>query len=123
MLNKDGWNALHYASYLGHDKILEYILKQFNSKSNNNNLNINLTNNEGWSPLLLAVFKQHVKCVEILLANKNIDVNYIGDMGSALHIACRKNNRQIVSKLICKADPKIKDKFKFNILMIKALLN
>ena len=112
MLNKDGWNALHYASYLGHDKILEYILKQFNSKSNNNNLNINLTNNEGWSPLLLAVFKQHVKCVEILLANENIDVNYIGDMGSALHIACRKNNRQIVSKLICKADPKIKDKYK-----------
>ena len=33
-------------------------------------------------------------------------------MGTALHIACRKNNRQIVSKLICKADPKIKDKYK-----------
>ena len=33
-------------------------------------------------------------------------------MGSALHIACKKNNRQIVSKLICKADPKIKDKNK-----------
>ena len=39
-------------------------------------------------------------------------MNYSGDMGSALHLACKKNNRQIVSKLICKADPKIKDKNK-----------
>ena len=42
----------------------------------------------------------------------NLDVNYLGDMGSALHLACKKNNRQIVSKLICKADPRIKDKNK-----------
>ena len=111
MLNKDGWNSLHYASYLGYNEILDYILNKYNTKPNSN-ININLTNNEGWSPLLLAVFKQHVKCVEILLANENINVNYLGDMGTALHIACRKNNRQIVSKLICKADPKIKDKYK-----------
>ena len=112
ILNKDGWNALHYASYLGHDEILEYILNKFNNNKINSNININLTNNEGWSPLLLAVFKQHIKCIEILLNIENIDVNYLGDMGSALHIACKKNNRQIVSKLICKADPKIKDKNK-----------
>ena len=112
ILNKDGWNALHYASYLGHDEILDYILNKYNNNKINSNININLTNNEGWSPLLLAVFKQHVKCIEILLNIENIDVNYLGDMGSALHIACKKNNRQIVSKLICKADPKIKDKNK-----------
>ena len=112
ILNKDGWNALHYASYLGHDEILEYILNKFNNNKINSNININLTNNEGWSPLLLAVFKQHIKCIEILLNLENIDVNYLGDMGSALHIACKKNNRQIVSKLICKADPRIKDKNK-----------
>ena len=111
ILNKDGWNALHYASYLGYYEILDYILNKYNTKPNAS-ININLTNNEGWTPLLLAVFKQHVKCVEIILANENVDVNYLGDMGSALHIACRKNNRQIVSKLICKADPKIKDKYK-----------
>ena len=112
ILNKDGWNALHYASYLGHDEILDYILNKYNNNKINSNININLTNNEGWSPLLLAVFKQHVKCIEILLNIENIDVNYLGEMGSALHIACKKNNRQIVSKLICKADPKIKDKNK-----------
>lgn len=56
ILNKNGWNAWHYASYLGFDEILEYILKKYKSKLATN-LNIYLINNEGWSPLLLAVFK------------------------------------------------------------------
>ena len=109
ILNKFGWNALHYAAYLGLDEILDYILKK-NSKILNTNININITNNEGWSPLLLAVFKQNIKCVELFVSLDNIDVNYLGDMGTALHLACKKNNRQIVSKLILKADPTIKDK-------------
>ena len=109
ILNRFGWNALHYAAYLGLGGVLDYFLRKY-SKKLNINININITNNEGWSPLLLAVFKQHVKCVEILMSLDNLDVNYLGNMGTALHIACRKNNRQIVSKLILKADPRIKDK-------------
>ena len=109
ILNRFGWNALHYAAYLGHDRILDYFLRKYSTKLNIN-ININIANNEGWSPLLLAVFKQHIKCVEILMSLDNLDVNYLGNMGTALHIACRKNNRQIVSKLILKADPRIKDK-------------
>ena len=109
ILNRFGWNALHYAAYLGFDGVLDYFLRKYSTKLNIN-ININITNNEGWSPLLLAVFKQHVKCVEILMSLDNLDVNYLGNMGTALHIACRKNNRQIVSKLILKADPRIKDK-------------
>ena len=109
ILNRFGWNALHYAVYLGLDGVLDYFLRKYSTKLNIN-ININITNNEGWSPLLLAVFKQHVKCVEILMSLDNLDVNYLGNMGTALHIACRKNNRQIVSKLILKADPRIKDK-------------
>ena len=110
ILNNFGWNALHYSAYLGLDEILEYFLKKYNNKINNTILNINITNNEGWTPLLLAVFKQHIKCVEILMSLENLDVDYLGDMGTALHLACKKNNRQIVSKLICKANPRIKDK-------------
>jgi serine/threonine protein kinase len=40
----------------------------------------------------------------------NIDVDYNGSMGTALHVACKKNNRIIVSKLLYKANPTIKDK-------------
>ena len=106
-LNKKGWNAIQYSSFMGYYEILDYILNKFNFKSN-----VNLTNSEGWTPLLLAVYKQHIKCIEILLEYEGIDVNYVGDMGSALHIACKKNNRYIVSLLLSKADVTIKDKNK-----------
>ena len=105
LLNKNGWNAIHYSSYFGNEEILDYIINKLNFKSN-----INLLNNEGWSPLLLAVYKQQVKCVEILINSEIIEVNYNGPIGTALHIACKKNNRHIVSKLLYKADPTIKDK-------------
>ena len=105
LLNKNGWNAIHYASYSGNEEILDYIVNKINIKSN-----LNLLNNEGWSPLLLAAYRQQIKCVEILIASDNIDVNYNGPIGTALHIACKKNNRHIVSKLLYKADPTIKDK-------------
>ena len=104
-LNKNGWNAIHYSSFMGHYDILDYILNKFNNKSN-----VNILNNEGWSPLLLAVHKQHIKCIELLIAYDSIDVNYNGPMGTALHIACKKNNRHIVSLLLYKADITIKDK-------------
>ena len=105
LLNKNGWNAIHYSSYFGNEEILDYIINKLNFKSN-----VNLLNNEGWSPLLLAVYKQQVKCVEILINSEIIEVNYNGPIGTALHIACKKNNRHIVSKLLYKADPTIKDK-------------
>ena len=105
LLNKNGWNAIHYSCYLGQDEILDYIINRLNIKPN-----VNILNNEGWSPLILAVYKQHIKCVEILIGCEKLDVNYNGPMGTALHIACKKNNRYIVSKLLYKADPTIKDK-------------
>ena len=111
ILNKNGWNALHYICFFGNDEILNYILNKYSIKLGIN-LNFNLNNNEGWTPLLLAVYKQHIKCVEILLGIDNLDVNYLSDVGTALHLACKKNNRQMVSKLIYKANPFIKDKNK-----------
>ena len=105
LLNKNGWNAIHYSSYSGNEEILDYIVNKITIKSN-----LNILNNEGWSPLLLAVYKQQIKCVEILISSENIEVNYNGPVGTALHIACKKNNRYIVSKLLYKADPTIKDK-------------
>ena len=106
LLNKNGWNAIHYSSYFGQDEILDHIINKLNFKPN-----INIINNEGWSPLLLAVYKQHIKCVEILMGCEKLDINYNGPMGTALHLACKKNNRIIVSKLLYKADVTIKDKF------------
>lgn len=105
LLNRNGWNAIHYSSFLGHFEILDYIMNKISMKPNPN-----ILNSEGWSPLLLAVHKQQIKCVEILMSLDNIDVDYNGSMGTALHVACKKNNRIIVSKLLYKANPTIKDK-------------
>ena len=104
LLNKNGWNAIHYSCYFGYSEILDFILNKMNKS------NLNIKNNEGWTPLLLAVYKQNIKCIEILMGYEGIDVNYCGPMGTALHIACKKNNRQIVSLLLYKADIFIKDK-------------
>ena len=106
ILSENGWNAIHYSCYLGLEVILDYIVNKSNIK-----VNINVKNNEGWTPLLLAVYKQQIKCVEILMTLENIDINYVGPMGTALHIACKKNNRYIASKLLFKADPTLKDKY------------
>ncbi len=105
ILDKNGWNAIHYSSYFGYNEILDFILNKFNNKSN-----VNIINYEGWNALLLAVYKQNIKCVELLLAHKGIDINYNGLMGTALHIACKKNNIKITSLLLNKADFTIKDK-------------
>ena len=98
-LDKKGWNALHYVSYYGYSEILEYML---------NNLLIsidpNIPNKDGYTPLLLATYKQNLKCVELLLSINKINVNFLGPSGSALHIACKKNNMKIFSLLLHKSD-------------------
>ena len=104
-LNKNGWNSIHYVTYYGYSKILEYML---------NNLvitiDLNIPNKDGYTPLLLATYKQNIKCVELLLSIENIDVNFLGPSGSALHVACKKNNMKISSLLLHKSDIFLLDK-------------
>ena len=104
-LNKDGWNALHYVAYYGYPEILDYMLNNLIIK-----IDPNIKNKDGYTPLLLAVHRQNVNCVELLLSISNIDVNYVGPSGSALHIACKKNNMKIASLLLHKIDLFILDK-------------
>ena len=105
ILDKNGWNPIHYLSFYGYYEILDFILNNLNIK-----IDINIPNKEGYTPLLLSVFKQHNKCVEILLSINDIDVNYLGPGGSALHIACKRNNIKIVSLLLLKCDIFLLDK-------------
>ena len=105
ILDKNGWNPIHYVSYYGYDEILDYFLYNLNIK-----IDINIPNKEGYSPLLLSTYRQHIKCVELLLSISYINVNYLGPSGSALHIACKKNNMKIVSLLLYKSDILLLDK-------------
>ena len=105
ILDKNGWNAMHYISYYGYFDILYFMLNNLNIK-----IDINIPNKEGYTPLLLTTYKQHTKCIELLLSINDINVNYLGPGGSALHIACKKNNVKIVSLLLLKSDILLLDK-------------
>ena len=105
ILDKNGWNPIHYISFYGFYEILDFILNTLNIK-----IDVNIPNKEGFTPLLLATFNQNKKCVEILLSIDDINVNYLGPSGSALHIACKRNNPKIVSLLLLKCDILLLDK-------------
>ena len=98
-LNQNGWNSLHYATYYGYSEILNYMLNNLNIT-----INPNIPNKDGYTPLLIATYKQNIKCVELLLSINNIDANYLGPAGAALHVACKKNNMKITSLLLYKSD-------------------
>ena len=104
-LNINGWNSLHYLAFYGYSEILDYMLNNLTIK-----IDPNIPNKDGYTPLLLAIHKQNVKCVELLLSISDIDVNYLGPSGSALHVACKKNNMKIASLLLYKSDVFLLDK-------------
>ena len=105
ILNKNGWNAFHYVAYYGYSEILEYMLNSLIIK-----IDPNIPNKEGYTPLLLSIHKQNLQCVKILLSINDINVNYLGPSGTALHVACKKNNMKISSLLLHKSDIFLLDK-------------
>ena len=59
VIGSDGWNAMHFACYLGHNVIVEHFI---NKKANVNKLSL-----EGYSPLQLAIKKNYPEAVKLLL--------------------------------------------------------
>ena len=108
LTNKEnGWNALHYSSYYGREKMTQNLITLFNPSAEL----INGVTKEGYTPLHLACLKGHINVIKILLFLKDIDVNIKSEKeGTPLHIACEKNNMQIVSILVSyKADLNIRN--------------
>jgi hypothetical protein len=60
---------------------------------------LNSVNENGFSPLIIATYKNQIKVVEFLLKN-NADVNFDSPEGTALIGACYKGNFEIVELLI-----------------------
>lgn len=60
---------------------------------------LNTVNENGFSPLIIATYKNQIKVVEFLLKN-NADVNFVSPEGTALIGACYKGNFEMVELLI-----------------------
>jgi ankyrin repeat protein len=89
------WTALMWASFNGHDDIVEYLLE--NSKLD---INATTTVSHGWTALMLAVQNNHVKIVQDLLY-LNADVNIATKDGwTALMIAASYGHIDIVRLLV-----------------------
>ena len=67
-----GWTALHWAAYMGHDNIVELLLK--------NGASPNVQNNQGDTPLHKAAYTNRCSTVSLLL-NHHTDVSLKNSLG------------------------------------------
>ncbi len=83
-----------YLLFIYISEIVEMLLR--------NNANVNIRENEGWSPLYIACDKGHVDVVDLLLKH-NAKVNLKAkDDSTALHVACNNGHTKIVELLLKK---------------------
>ena len=70
---------------------------------------INKSNENGYSPLILASYRANIPVVKFLI-EKGADINQNSDMGTALMAAAVKKNTEIAQLLLeKKADPNLSD--------------
>ena len=108
-----GWNALHWAVYLGYVEVAKLLLSLGG--------NINTVSHDGWTPLQLGIHKNHSESNESISLHSNrvivvklilrgpydVDINKISNRTTAIHIAA-KNGRPDIVALVLKANPDLK---------------
>ncbi|KAH6970692.1 hypothetical protein BKA56DRAFT_559122 [Ilyonectria sp. MPI-CAGE-AT-0026] len=90
--------GLHLAAYFGVEKAIVQLLLA------KDGVDINATNDEGWTPLLYAVSNRNEEIVQLLLANDGVDINAKdGDGWSPLLWAARHGD-VVVARLLLSKD-------------------
>ncbi|EGR29479.1 protein kinase domain protein [Ichthyophthirius multifiliis] len=91
-LGRQGWNPLHYAVSYQHIKIVKELIDRGASP--------NIPNNQGWTSLQFAVHRNNINILKILLDSKDLDLNYVTQQGTTLHIACQFGRTQCLQLLL-----------------------
>ncbi|RWR85153.1 protein ACCELERATED CELL DEATH 6 [Cinnamomum micranthum f. kanehirae] len=99
--DKKGRNVLHVAVKSGKLEVIRYILKLYDHKEL-----INEPDNEGNTPLHLAIIKRHISVLNLLLKDKEVDTRAMNNNGmTALDIA--ESDKELTMKfrkiVICTA--------------------
>ncbi|XP_048248984.1 serine/threonine-protein phosphatase 6 regulatory ankyrin repeat subunit B-like [Haliotis rufescens] len=97
----DKKTIIHLACMAGHEKTLA-VLKEHDIKHFNDELKdkvMNSTDNEGWTPLMVAALTGSNDCYQVLqsISNKKTK-DYNGD--DIVHLACKGGNEAIVQHLV-----------------------
>lgn len=96
------WSAVHHACQCKQAGILRVLLE--------NKSDVNTETIDHYIPLQLACLQSAYECLEVLLESPLIQINKMTTRGSALHFACRCQNKVIVAKLLdCGAHPSLED--------------
>jgi len=93
LINKDemGWNILHKAVIGKKLNIINYLVK-------NTDIDVNEPDDEGLTPLLLAVKHESSKAVALLLQHPKIDVNCVDKDGlTPLHMAIKYDLKEVAA--------------------------
>ncbi|KAL4435092.1 hypothetical protein ABPG74_003585 [Tetrahymena malaccensis] len=101
-LDSNGWNSLHYASYLEFDDICRKLIIE--------GADVNKPTQDDWTPLQLAVFKNNLKVVKVLTDSDDLIIDQLTQRGTALHLASAKGFIKIVQYLVLdkNANPELK---------------
>jgi ankyrin repeat protein len=87
----------------GDSKAFEQILKEYPEKAF-------LTNDQGYTPLILASYYNHIEAVHYLLETSKVDVDIQSNMGTALMASVVKNHVDLSLLLLSfGADPNLVD--------------
>lgn len=96
--DSEGFSALHIVI---NNKRLDLVKLLLENSSFNNNININIRDNSGNTPLHLACKDSYIEIVQYLLSRPKIDINSMNNSNNApLHIAIEYKHFEIVKYLI-----------------------
>ncbi|KAM3139083.1 hypothetical protein pb186bvf_008894 [Paramecium bursaria] len=110
-VNQDGWQIIHWVIFYKNTTAYQYLQKfQFD---------INQLTGDGWTPFMIAIRQQYLPMIKILLQDKRLQPNIVTAKGSAIHLACKLGNRELIELLfISGLDPLVQDKNGQNIYQI-----
>ncbi|CAF3684167.1 unnamed protein product [Rotaria sp. Silwood1] len=113
MIDNTGTSLLHICALRGYDKLLSYMLNEFD---NYFNINVNIIDKYGHTPLHWACMENNVECLNILIKHNNINLNmrnfdalfiidhqtpiYLIGGQTCLHFACEYGHIECVSLLL-----------------------
>ena len=97
------WCCIHYAAYMGHNKILQELLEL--------SADCNIITDDHWTPLQIASYQGHIECVKLLLSHPLCDINKMtSERGTGLHLASTCGHTEIVKLLLeNQANPILED--------------